>query len=68
MSAPISFAIARRFSFVSVAKTVELPQAFATAIAINPIGPHPVTKTVCPAIGPASTVCTAFPSGSSIAP
>ncbi len=67
-SAPIFLAIARRCSFVSVANTVELPHAFATAIDINPIGPQPVTKAVRPAIGPASTVCTAFPSGSKIAP
>jgi len=67
MGGGISSAIARRCSFVSVANTVELPQAFATAIDINPIGPQPVTNTVCPAIAPASTVCTAFPSGSRIA-
>jgi hypothetical protein len=29
------------------------------------MAPQPVTATVCAAMGPASTVCTAFPSGSS---
>jgi hypothetical protein len=48
-----------------VAKTRAAPHALATAIENNPIAPQPVTATVFAAIGPASTVCTALPSGSS---
>ena len=40
----------------------------ATAIAIRPMGPHPVTSTSSPTTGKASAVWTALPSGSNSAP
>ena len=63
-SAFIAAAIFLRFWFTSIANTCAAPTARATAIENNPIGPHPVIATVFPAISPASTEWTAFPSGS----
>jgi hypothetical protein len=40
------------------------PHAFAIAIPINPMGPQPKMATLCPEIGSAKTVSTAFPIGS----
>ena len=65
MSAPIFAATARRCEFTSMANTLAAPHALATAIENRPMAPQPVTATVCAAIGPASTVCTALPRGSS---
>ena len=47
-----------------MANTCVAPQARATAMANSPIGPVPVMATVLAAMSPASTVCTALPSGS----
>ena len=63
-SAFIFPAISRRCALVSIANTCDAPTARATAIANNPMGPHPVIATVLAAISPASTLCTAFPNGS----
>ena len=65
-SAFISLASRRRCSFTSMAKTCDAPTARATAMENSPIGPHPVIATVFAAISPASTLCTALPSGSRI--
>src|SRR5258707_7285426 len=43
---------------------VVAPTASATAIENSPMGPQPVMATVFAAISPASTECTALPSGS----
>ena len=64
-SAPISEATLRRCALTSMAKTREAPQALATAMEKRPMAPQPVTATVVAAMGPASTVWTALPRGSS---
>ncbi len=47
-----------------MAKICVAPQARATAMQNRPMGPHPVMATLLAAMSPASTVCTALPSGS----
>ena len=44
--------------------TCRAPACFATAAAMMPIGPAPVTSTSSPSTGNASAVCTALPNGS----
>ena len=67
-SAPIPRAISRRGALTSVPTMKRAPACRATAIAIRPIGPHPVTSTSSPTSGKRRAVCTALPSGSKIAP
>ena len=48
--------------------TFDAPRARATATAISPMGPQPLTRTVCPDTPePSRQACTAMPNGSSIA-
>src|SRR6185437_189075 len=57
-------AASRRWGAVSVAKIRAAPVALAIAIAISPIGPQPVTRTVRAESGVENAVCTALPNGS----
>ena len=52
----------------SLAMTSEAPAARATPTAKQPIGPQPSTSTVLPGTAASSTVCTALPIGSMMAP
>src|SRR5664279_1764112 len=66
-STPIFLASCRRDSFTSVTTTNRAPTWRATAAAMSPIGPAPVTSTSSPTSGNDSAVCTALPNGSKIA-
>ena len=52
---------------MSVITVYRAPACRATAAAMIPIGPAPVTSTSSPSSGNESAVCTAFPKGSKIA-
>ena len=52
---------------MSVTTMWRAPAWRATAVAMHPIGPAPVTSTSSPSTGNESAVCTAFPNGSKIA-
>ena len=56
-----------RYSLTSVITTCRAPACRATAAAMMPIGPAPVTSTSSPSTGKARAVCTALPNGSKIA-
>ena len=66
-SAPSRRAISRRSGLMSVAKTLAAPASLAIATVIRPIGPQPVTTTVCPASSSTNAAWTALPIGSWIA-
>ena len=58
----------RRNGLTSQATTRRAPSALAAATVISPIGPQPLTSTVCPATPePSRQAWTAMPNGSSIA-
>ncbi len=57
-----------RYGLISVITMLRAPAKRATAAAIMPIGPAPVISTSSPTTSNESTVCTAFPSGSKMAP
>ena len=65
--APICSASSRRYGFGSVTTTWRAPAWRATATAMQPIGPAPVTSTSSPSTGNVSAVWTALPNGSKIA-
>ena len=67
-STPMPRASSRRGADTSVMTILRAPACRATAAAISPMGPAPVMRTSSPMRGWASAVCTAFPSGSKIAP
>ena len=60
-------ASARRTGFGSLTTTNRAPACLATAVAMRPIGPAPLTSTSSPSTLNASAVWTAFPNGSKIA-
>ncbi|CAM5270348.1 hypothetical protein STANM309S_00714 [Streptomyces tanashiensis] len=64
---PVLRARARRSSLTSVMTTLRAPACLATAAAMMPIGPAPVTRTSSPTSGKERAVCTALPKGSKIA-
>ena len=64
---PILRASSSRKSDRSVITTFRAPACSATAAAMIPIGPAPVTSTSSPTTGNDSAVCTALPNGSKIA-
>src|SRR5664280_394744 len=66
-STPVFLASSSRASFTSVTTTKRAPTWRATAAAMSPIGPAPVTSTSSPTSGNDSAVCTALPNGSKIA-
>ena len=66
--APICWARSRRIGLKSLAITSDAPAARATPTAKQPIGPQPSTSTVLPGTSASSTVWTALPSGSMMAP
>ncbi|MNT19242.1 hypothetical protein D3C72_1544940 [compost metagenome] len=61
-------ASSRRKSLISVRTTVRAPAWRATAAAIMPMGPAPVTSTSSPSRSNCCAVCTALPNGSRIEP
>ena len=66
--APIRLARSSRIGLKSLAITSEAPAARATPTAKHPIGPQPSTSTVLPGTSDSSTVWTALPIGSMMAP
>ena len=66
-STPIARASSSRSGDTSVMTTKRAPACFATAAAMMPIGPAPVTSTSSPSEGKVNAVWTALPKGSKIA-